>query len=330
MLSLYKLEIFNHVAMEGSFSRAAERLLLSQPAVSQHIRDLEASLGAGLFVRGNRGVTLTAAGETLLDYTRCILRMVAEAEEAVLNLNQVTGSQITIGATPGAGVYLLPDWIGSFHQRFAGLGISLRTDTTARLAEDVTGGRVDLAFVEGELKVEPPLNALVLREIDLFVVVGREHRWWDREQVDVESLDNEPFITRPLGSQTRTWIDQALNLRRVTPQIVAEFDHPEAIRQAVASGMGVTILPEWGTAEGMLGGRLKALPIEGVNLRRTLKLLWTDEAPMKAAARAFLAHLTEEFPQFAQLVAVKEGLQLSLPPRQEYRASLTGCVKTGR
>ncbi len=71
MLNLYKLEIFNRVAIDGSFSQAAEHLLLSQPAISQHIRDLEASLQSDLFIRGNRGVTLTPAGETLLDYTRC-------------------------------------------------------------------------------------------------------------------------------------------------------------------------------------------------------------------------------------------------------------------
>lgn len=98
MLSLYKLEIFNTVAIEGSFSKAADRLLLTQPAISQHIRDLENSLGRTLFERGNRGVMLTAAGETLLDYTRCILRMVTDAENALANLSEIKSGQNPVSA----------------------------------------------------------------------------------------------------------------------------------------------------------------------------------------------------------------------------------------
>ena len=169
MLNLYKLEIFNTVAMEGNFSRAAERLLLTQPAVSQHMRDLEEILGTELFVRGPRGVRLTAAGETLLDYTRCILRLLSEAENAVANLQGLQNGQILIGSTPGASVYLLPVWIQAFHQRFPDLTILLRTDVTPSLAAELKAGRIDLAFVEGEIDVEPPMKALVLRDIPLYL-----------------------------------------------------------------------------------------------------------------------------------------------------------------
>jgi DNA-binding transcriptional LysR family regulator len=89
MLSLYKLEIFNAVVQEGSFSRAAQRLYLTQPAVSQHIQSLESSLGTRLFKRGRRGVQLTPAGEMLHDYTRCIMRLLAEAESAITNVEYV-------------------------------------------------------------------------------------------------------------------------------------------------------------------------------------------------------------------------------------------------
>jgi DNA-binding transcriptional LysR family regulator len=88
MINLYKLEIFNTVAQEGSFSKAAGRLLLTRPAVSQHIRDLETSLGVDLFIRGNWGVGLTAAGDTLFEYSRAILKMLAEAETVVMQAGQ--------------------------------------------------------------------------------------------------------------------------------------------------------------------------------------------------------------------------------------------------
>jgi DNA-binding transcriptional LysR family regulator len=327
MLSLYKLEIFDVVAAEGSFSRAAEKMHLTQPAISQHIRDLEASLRTELFVRDHRGVQLTAAGETLLDYTRCILRLVSEAESAVTQLEALSEGQLSIGATPGVGVYLLPAWIQSFHQRFPDLQVALHTATTNEVASGVGSARFDLGFIEGELQVDLPLNALVLREIALYMVVGQGHRWWDKEQVEIAALQGEPFLIRPEGSHTRAWIDQLLEHYGVQPHLVAEFDNPEAIRQAVASGMGVTILPEWGLSEGSLGGRLRALPIREVDLRRTLKLVWNEDQPLKAAGRAFLAHLTDQFPQLTQLVASGKELQLVLPNREEYRASL-GCAKS--
>ena len=196
MLSLYKLEIFNVVAVEGSFSRAAGRMSLTQPAISLHMRDLEHSLQVALFERGPRGVSLTPAGEILLDYTRCILRLVADAENAVMGFDQLESGQLTLGATPGASVYLLPAWIQRFHQRFPGLSISLRTDTTSGLVRALIDDRVDLAFVEGELQLEPPINALVLQEIRLFVVVGANHGWADRATIQIADLDGQAFVSR--------------------------------------------------------------------------------------------------------------------------------------
>ena len=96
MLNLYKLEIFAIAAQTGSFSAAAERLLMTQPAVSQHIQDLEASLGAKLFARGRRGVTLTPAGETLHRYTQEILRLLAEAENAVTDVQNLASGQVRV------------------------------------------------------------------------------------------------------------------------------------------------------------------------------------------------------------------------------------------
>lgn len=323
MLNLYKLEVFNTVAIEGSFTKAARRMLLTQPAVSQHIHDLEASLNVELFSRGSRGVQLTSAGETLLDYTRCILRLLVEAESALTQIGQLEDGQISIGATPGASVYLLPEWIQTFHQRFPNLSVLLSTSTTGEIASGISTQVLDLGFVEGELVLEPPLNALVLRKIDLFLVVGAGHPWWLKESILISDLEDQPFITRPHGSQTRTWMDQVLQQHGVAPKIVAEFDNPESIKQAVASGMGIAILPEWGLSSEQLAGKLRILPVEEVDLHRSLKLLWNDAAPLKPVSRAFLSHLVDLFPQLTRLVASSEGLKIGLPLREEYKASLS-------
>jgi LysR family transcriptional regulator, low CO2-responsive transcriptional regulator len=301
MLNLYKLEIFHAVANRGSFSKAADQLLLSQPAVSQHIRDLEASLQTRLFIRGSRGVQLTPSGEVLLEYTRCILRLLAEAEGAIHQLKDFREASLAIGATPGVGTNLLPAWILAFQERFPGARLSLRTDTTHAILQEILHGRLDLGFVEGEMVPTSPIQVLALREIELFVMVGRQHPWAGQTSVALSDLEGAPFITRPAGSHTRSWIDHFFEANAVTPHIIAEFDRPEAIIAAVSAGMGITILPDWGHATSM-ERQLTHLTIDGLPLRRTLKLVWSADHPLQAISRAFLSLLLEEFPQLAEVV----------------------------
>ncbi len=326
MLSLYKLEIFNAVAIEGSFSQAAGRMSLTQPAISQHMRDLEQGLQATLFERGPRGVSLTPAGEILLDYTRCILRLVSEAEGAVQQFEQLDSGQLALGGTPGASVYLLPGWIQRFHQRFGGLAISLQTDTTSGLLKGLVDGKLDLAFVEGELQLEPAINAIMLQEIRLFVVVGEKHPWAGRDTVRLHDLDGQAYISRPQGSQTRSWTDQIFHQYGIQPQMVAEFDNPESIRQVVASGLGFTILAEWGLGQEQAGARLHSLPIEGLDLRRTLKLVWASGGALKPVSRAFLTLLADQYPQLSQVTAGQGDPNLVLPGRESYRAAAPDCA----
>lgn len=303
MLTLYKLEIFHTVTEEGSFSRAANRLRLTQPAVSQHIRDLEKKLGRELFRRSNRGVKLTPAGELLLDYTRCVLRMLAEAESAIASLEELSSGQITLGATPGVGVYLLPGWVQSFRERFPQVMVTLKTDTTAGISAQVLDGRLDLGLVEGELSIAPPLNSISLQEIELRVVVGDRHEWWDESEVALSNLDGQPFIARPQGSHTRAWTDQLFARGGISPRIVAEFDNPEAILQAVAAGVGISLLPDWAVPDEQSGARVRKIRVQGASLNRTLRLIWTENRARSSAAQAFLAHLSETFPKLSQLLA---------------------------
>lgn len=304
MLSLHKLEIFVAVVQEGSFSAAAGRFYMTQPAVSQHIQDLEGGLGTQLFKRGRRGVTLTPAGETLYNYTQRILKLVAEAEAAVTNVEKLNSGQLSIGATPGVSVYLLPEWVRGFRERYPKLAVSLHTDVTTGIASDVLGRRLDVGFVEGEIDEikRRGLGWLVLSNIQLYVVVGEGHDWCQRDEVDIHMLDNHPFITRQPGSRTRIWIDSMLAQHAIKPRIVGEFDNPESIKQAVLSNMGVTILPEYAIAREQTQRLLRGLPVRNVPLQRSLKLLWDVDAPFTPITRAFLRQLSIQYPNLTEVL----------------------------
>ncbi len=303
MLSLYKLEVFNAVIEAGSFSRAAERLYLTQSAVSQHIQDLEASLGARLFERRARGVELTSAGQVLQDYTRCILNLLAEAQNAVTNVEQLSSGQIRVGATPGAGGYLVPEWMQSFRERYPRLTIALTTDVTAEIVTRILSRALDIGFVEGEIDDQTGLETLELQAIPQYVVIGRTHPWYGRQAIAVRELDGQPLVIRPAHSQTRVWLDGLLTRWGVKPVMVAELDSLEAIKQALIAGMGFSILPEYVVRRECDLGVLAALPVHDALLDRTLRLIWDGRRPLNPVSRAFLRHLSSAFPQLLKLVA---------------------------
>lgn len=298
MLNLYKLEIFAIVVETGSFSAAADRLLMTQPAVSQHIQDLEASLGARLFERGRRGVSLTAAGEKLHDYTRNILRMVAEAQNAVTDVTQLSGGHVSVAATPGISVYLLPEWVQAFRGQYPNLTVSVQTSITPEIVDALRNRKIDLGLIEGEIDgVDwPRLGVLELEEHEQLVIVGPKHEWRDEAMLGCADLNGKTFVMRQRNSQTRIWLEERLARAGIHAEVAAEFDNVESIKRAVAKGMGITILPEYAVHTELEIGLLHALRIEGSPMQRTLKLVWNQDVYFAPVTRTFLKFLGRYLP----------------------------------
>jgi DNA-binding transcriptional LysR family regulator len=304
MLDLYKLRIFMAVVQEGSFRGAAERLYITQSAISQHIKDLETTLGRQLFERGWRGVTLTAHGELLHSYAQRIFALVAEAENALTNLENLPEGRLTIGATPGVSIYLAPDWIGRFRSRYTQFTVTLQTGVTAQVVSDVLAQHLELGFVEGELEnyQHPRLGVCALQEVPQMVIVSPKHAWWNEQDVPLQALKDQPFIVRPPNSQSRVWLEQTLRAHGIEPRISAEFDNIESAKRAVAAGVCITILPRYVVQNEIAQGVLRALPIQGNPLRRTLKLVWDQSAHFTPISRAFLEMLRAEYASIAAVI----------------------------
>jgi DNA-binding transcriptional LysR family regulator len=301
MLDLYKLEIFVRVVEEGSFSAAAARLLMTQSGVSQHIQDLERSLGTPLFARSSRGVRLTPAGKTLVDYTLRIMTLVAEAETAVTDVQHLAAGRVEVGATPGASVYVLAEWVQSFAVRYPNLTVQMQTEITPRIVDGLIASRLDVGFVEGELapSLEARLEVRVLEVLEQFVVVGRKHPFWNCDQIELAELDNQRFIMRQPESQTRIWLDAQLAAQGVRPRVAAEFDALESIKRAVIAAPtqpALTILPAYAVEDEVAFGQLRALPIKDRPLQRSLKLIWCKRRHFSPVTRSFLRHLVARFP----------------------------------
>lgn len=298
MLDLYKLEVFECVVEEGSFSAAAERLLMTQSGVSQHIRDLERSLGAELFVRSRRGAKLTPSGATLYEFSRRMLRLAAEAENAVTDVAKLESGQVLVAATPGVSIYVLSDWVHAFGERYPRITTRLETRITPEIVADVLSRRADIGFVEGELEAgaEAKLGVLPLETIEQLVVVGPRHEFWNRATVTLAELDGRVFIMRQAASQSHIWLAQMLRQHQVTPRIGAEFDNMESIKRTVMAGAGLTVMPKYAVRDEVSFGRLRAIPIADMPLTRTLKLVWDARRYLSPVTRSLLEYLAPLYP----------------------------------
>lgn len=312
MLDLYKLQIFSAVVQEGSFSAAAERLYITQSAVSQHIKELEASLGRQLFQRGWRGVTLTQHGEILNRYTAQIFDLVAQAENALVDVNQLSSGRISIGATPGVGVYLAPDWVQQFRSRYPQITVALQTDVSPEIISRVLGRHLDIGFIEGELNEHgaPNLASVVLQEIEQKVVVGFKHPFWEYDQVSVADLQNQSMIVREANSQSRIWLESTLRHHHIEPLIGAEFDNLESIKRAVALGRCLAVLPAYVVQAEVDQHHLHMIPVTEKPFVRSLKLIWESGMPFAPITLAFLTELSRTYPALHQVLATHNPVPL--------------------
>jgi len=243
MLNLNQLHIFYVAAQSSTLSEAANKLYLSQPAVSQQIRNLEAHLGTQLFERSRRGVVLTVAGEQLREYAEKILRLSSQAEAALTDIHQLEDVQAVVGATPNVGNYLLPQWIQSFRAEYPNVTLVIQTATTPHIVAAVVAGQQQLGFVEGEIDPASPVEQLVLQPLPQHLVVGKTHPWWGRESVPIRELDGQPFVMRQSESRSYIWLTEIFRQHNVKPRIIGEFDNPETLKQTVRAGSSMTILP---------------------------------------------------------------------------------------
>jgi len=290
MVTFQKLRLFVAVYERGSFNRAADLLYTTQSAVSQNIHTLEADLGARLFDRSPAGVTPTPAGDTLYEYARRLLALLAEAEHAIMQVDQVADRQLTVAATPGVSVYLLPPWLHAFQSAYPNISVSLQTALTSEVVTDTLSGRYALGFLEGELAEldHPNLGKLRLRDIAYQVVVHPTHVWANAGSVSVAQLVGQPFINRLPTSRARRWLESLLGTRGIRLRTTAELDSPGAIKYAVLNEMGVSILPRYAVEREGERGDLRLLSLLEVELTRPLLLIYDRRQPLTPILRAFI------------------------------------------
>lgn len=243
-MELRQLEYFIAVAEERSFTRAAERERVAQPAVSAQIRRLERQVGQPLLTRSSRAVRLTRAGEAMLPYARAALTAVRDAQRAVDAVADLIRGSVAIGTVTLHPIDIA-GLMADFHTAYPGVEITLGTDNSDVLLAKLADGRLDIAIVSIGVEQDPPeLDLHVITDEAIEAAVSTDHPLARRATLPLRLLGEHPLISLPVGTGLRTHLDSACAAAGVTPRIAFEATSPLELADLAGHGLGVAILPE--------------------------------------------------------------------------------------
>ncbi len=289
-VSTAQLRVFIAVATQRNFTRAAENLYMAQPSVSAVIAKLEQTLGQVLFEQIGKKVCLTEAGEILLDYAKRILDLSEETDEALKEFEEPGAGRLLLGASNTIGIYLLPAAIARFKQSYPKVSVFIGIGNTNEIEVGLLSNRLDFGLVAGCPEHQDLRPSHFLRD-KLVLIVPAGHPRAREGAIKVADLAQEPFIIRERAATTRSTVERELKRLGVAPKVTMEVANNEAVKQAVAAGIGVSIVSELTIAPELALGSIAKLEIEGATFERDFYLVVHKDKHCSPTVREFLNHL---------------------------------------
>jgi DNA-binding transcriptional LysR family regulator len=268
-MNLNHLEVFQAVAVSGGVSAGAKRLHISQSAVSKQLGEFERTLGVVLFDRLPRGMRLTAAGTLLLGYANRLFAIQDEAEQALADMQQLKHGRLAIGSSRTIGAYLLPSLLAQFNRLHPGVELSLQVENTNAIESKLIAGEIDIGFAEGVMSKEL-LDYRVFAKDELVLVGAPQHPAVARAPLSPAALAEYPLLMHEVGSGTRAVTEYALAAKKLNLRPLITLASTEAIKQTVATGVGLAILSSLAVRTELRARTLVVIPINGLKIQRPL------------------------------------------------------------
>jgi DNA-binding transcriptional LysR family regulator len=285
-MDINQLEVLVTVAREKSFSRAAEALERTQPAVSQAISRLEQDLGEKLFDRSSKDGTLTPAGEVLVDYARQMLNLRRSAESAIRELADLHRGKVSISANEHTVFYLLP-LIAEFRKRYPLVRIEVKRGVASRIPNEITSREVELgilSFKPGDTAVK----SVAVKTDELVLICAPGHPLSKKKSVSVTDLGEESFIAHNAKSPYRERVIETFAANKTKLRMSIELPSLEAIKRLVETGTGIALVPRLTARAEIEEGRLVALTVNEMRFERRLHIVYRRNSILSHAAKAFL------------------------------------------
>ena len=285
-MDINQLEVFLAVAQEKSFSRAAETLHRTQPAVSQAVRRLERELGEPLFDRSSKDGTLTAAGRVLLDFSHQMINLRRHAHSAIRELRDLHQGKLSLGANEYTVMSLLP-LIPIFRARHPHIKVEVKRSLASRIPGEIIGRDVELGLVSFKPN-DASIKSLAIAADEIALVVAPDHPLAGKKIVSVRELGAESFIAHNVPSPYRERVIKTFEKYRTPLNISMEMPTLESIKRLVEEGLGVALIPRLAAQIEIERKQLSGLAVREMKLERRLHLIYRKGASLSHAAKAFL------------------------------------------
>ena len=292
-MELWQLRTFCEIADTLNFTRASERLNLTQSAVSHQIKALEEEFGVKLFLRGKRGVRLTDAGRAAVESSRKILDEAELMRQQVAGREQALAGSVRVAAATQALVYLFAPLFEDFMDSHESVELVFRTTAnTEQTIGDILEGVADIGFASMPV-YSPTLDVTELFSDQLVLVVGQKHRLAARKKVHVDELEEDRWILFERGASIRRATDDFFKKVRVKPEKALESNDTYFVKLMVEHGLGVSLMPSWAVREEVVTGKLAQIRIKDHELKRSVAMV-SLKASKSAPIRAFIAYVLKE------------------------------------
>ncbi|KQO10832.1 LysR family transcriptional regulator [Paenibacillus sp. Leaf72] len=291
------LLVFIAVAEERSFTRAAEALHMTQPAVSQHIQSLEADLGTKLLDRSSKYVRLNKAGDIVYRHAKEISGLHAKMQSLLGDLLHTASGALSIGASFTFGEYVLPHMIACLRVRYPLITPTITIGNTKDIAALVAARQLDIGIVEGAVPEQDKLQCEPFAKDAMYVVVGARHPYARQHDIEAEALLGEHWIMREEGSGTRTAMEKMFEQYNIRPLNPMAFGSTQIIKESVEAGLGISLLSEWAVRKEISLGTLNRLTIDGQPVQRDFSIITLRDSFHTKAAELFI-----------EMVRAREGM----------------------
>jgi len=275
MLDCRDLEILSKIIELKSFSKAAEELYLTQPTISGHIIELEKRLGIKLLDRLGKETLPTKAGSLLYNYSKRILKLRAEAEQALEHFKSRFKGKLFIGGSTIPGVYILPGLIEQFNKKHPEISITLKLSDSKGAFKNVLEGTIEFGVIGARIK-NNKIDYNKFFDDEIILICSKNHDWAKKDSISLNNLKKGSFILRERGSGTRITMEKELQSHHININdfnVVAEMENNEAIKQGVKYGLGVSFISKRAVEEELKKGTLKKVKIRGVKIKRVFYLI---------------------------------------------------------
>lgn len=290
MINLNQLRVFYEAARAGSFTHAARKLCITQPAVTAQIKSFEDQCNLKLFKKKGRSLYLSDEGSALYEYTRRIFEYEKEVEDVIEAMRKLKRGTLRLGTSKAYARYFMPFLISNFHEAFPQIKVHLDEGSSMDILRSLLDLKNEVAVI-AKVEENPNVTLLPFKREQLILILAPAHGLARKKRVSVEELVNEPMIMKEMGSGTRKQVNDLFSRKGLTPNVLMETSNTEFIKQLVQRGEGISFLVEEAVAKEIRENRLATVPVAGEKPFLDVSIAYLKDQHLSHPARAFVEML---------------------------------------